>query len=101
VISEGKNPILSLDPFKIVARRKHVTDAEYSKRDINYKINADYDPLNIYEIKVLPKDEKSLHKFNAATYGEIYDGDPNGMEPPTTYTLPFWLGVYHKMIAVQ
>ncbi len=62
---------------------------------------ASYDPLNLYEIKVLPKDERNMDKFNAATFEHPFSGSPNSMEPPTTYTLPYWLGVYHKMIDPQ
>jgi hypothetical protein len=28
----------------------------------------DYDAMNIYEMKVLPPDERSIHKFNGATF---------------------------------
>jgi hypothetical protein len=28
----------------------------------------DYDAMNIYEMKVLPADERSIHKFNGATF---------------------------------
>jgi len=57
--------------------------------------------MNIYEIKVLPKDERSLNKFNSATYQDIDGANPNSIEPSTTYTLPYWLGIYHNMIDIS
>lgn len=56
-----------------------MSDAVFNNRTINYQINPDYDPMNIYEIKVLPKDERTIKKFNGATYEGIYGGDPNSM----------------------
>lgn len=82
----------------VIGRRKHETDALSVSRDINYKIDPNYDPMNIYDYKVLPADERSIHKFNGATFDNIFSSSVNGMEAATIYTLPYWLGVYHGMI---
>lgn len=47
---------------------------------------------------VAAPDERSLHKFNNNTFGLTGDYNPNQMEGPTTYTLPFWMGLYHGML---
>lgn len=47
---------------------------------------------------VAPPDERSLHKFNGSTYDLNGNYNPNQMEGPTTYTLPFWMGMYHGML---
>jgi hypothetical protein len=47
---------------------------------------------------VAAPDERALHKYNGPTYelhGHYY---PNVMEGSTTYTLPFWMGIYHGML---
>lgn len=47
---------------------------------------------------VAAPDERSLHKYNSSSYYlSIYD-NKNTMEASTTYTLPYWLGVYHGML---
>ena len=56
--------------------------------------------MNIYEIQVLPHDERSVHKFNANTFN-LRNDDGNGIEASTSYTLPLWLGVYHRMLDVN
>lgn len=47
---------------------------------------------------VAAPDERSMHKYNGASYNLDGNYNPNEMEGSTTYTLPFWLGVYHGMI---
>lgn len=54
--------------------------------------------MNIYEMKVLPADERSIHKFNGATFEDIARGSLTEMEASTLFTLPYWMGVYHKML---
>lgn len=49
----------------------------------------------------LPQDERSLHKYNGVTYDRIDRGNPNVIEAATVFTLPYWLGVYHKMIEMD
>jgi len=58
----------TFDPHKVIGRRLHWPDSIYVQRPVNFKINPDYDPMNIYEFKVLPADERSIHKFNGATF---------------------------------
>ena len=48
---------------------------------------------------VAPADERGLHKFNLSTYRLDTYYDVNKMEGSTTYTLPYWMGRYHKMLA--
>lgn len=61
---------------------------------------------------VAAPDERSLHKYNGSSYvlgsnlnpkGEeiLYDYNPNHMEGSTTYTLPYWMGVYHGMLELS
>lgn len=49
------------------------------------------------EIRVVPFDERAIHKYNGSTY-RLNDDNPNQMEASTTYTLPYWMGRYHGMI---
>ena len=52
------------------------------------------------EIRVVPFDERSVHKYNRSSY-KLTDGgrdNPNEAEGSTTYTLPYWMGRYHNMI---
>lgn len=47
---------------------------------------------------VAAPDERAFHKYNntsAKLHGEY---NPNEMEGATTYTLPFWMGLYHNML---
>ena len=57
--------------------------------------------MNIYEINPLPQDERNIHKYNRATYVSIDSSNKNSWESATVFTLPYWLGVYHKMIEVD
>ncbi len=50
---------------------------------------------------VAPADERALHKYNGETYRLSTDYNPNCMEGSTTYTLPYWMGVYHDMLALN
>ncbi len=47
---------------------------------------------------VAAPDERSMHKYNGASYGLTNNNSPTTMEGSTTYTLPYWLGVYHNML---
>lgn len=51
------------------------------------------------EFKVAAFDERSLHKYNGSTYDLNDSYDPDMMEGSTTYTLPYWMGRYHGMLA--
>ncbi len=48
---------------------------------------------------VAAPDERSIHKFNGSTYNLDGNYNPNEMEGSTTYTLPYWMGRYHGMLA--
>jgi hypothetical protein len=100
VILEGKDQLktFSINPHKVLGQRLHKSDSKFYNRDINHIILEDYDPINIYEMKVLPADERSIHKFNEATFVGIDKANTNSMEACTVYTLPYWMGVYHKML---
>jgi hypothetical protein len=95
VIFEGE---LSVDPTKVIGTRKSKEDAKYTDLPKNYEINEKFDPMNMYEMHPLPPDERSLHKFNDATFTNIDKGNKNAKEAATLFTLPYWLGVYHNMI---
>jgi hypothetical protein len=70
VIIEGQDhsSTFSINPHKILGQRLQKSDAKYFDRAINHLIMEDYDAMNIYEMKVLPPDERSIHKFNGATF---------------------------------
>lgn len=89
---------LSVDPTKIIGKRTSLTDAKNASSEVNFKTFAPYDPSNIYQIKVLPHDERSVHKFNGTTFENLSGANANSMEPATTYTLPYWFGRYHNMV---
>jgi hypothetical protein len=50
------------------------------------------------EWAVAAPDERSMHKYNGSTYGLDNDYNPWQMEGSTTYTLPYWMGIYHNML---
>ena len=64
-----------MDPQRVIGQRKLKSDARYFSRPINYTVLKTYDPMNIYEFKVLPADERSVHKFNGATFENINSGN--------------------------
>ena len=47
---------------------------------------------------VAPPDERQLYKYNTSSYFLERYYNPGCMQPSTTYTLPYWLGVYHGII---
>jgi hypothetical protein len=103
VIIEGNPRInaISNDPNIIVQEnRTHISDSKFNERQINYKIAKGYNPMHIYEFKVLPADERCNRRFNGATFEQIDEANSISMLPSTAYTLPFWMGVYHNMIKI-
>lgn len=47
---------------------------------MNHAVFPQYSPKNIYQIKALPADERSLHKFNGANFDKIDQNHvPNSM----------------------
>lgn len=65
---------LTVDPSNVIGRRLLQSDADYFSRAINYKVVEDYDPMNIYEFRVLPPDERKLHKFNNGYFVDVMGG---------------------------
>ena len=48
---------------------------------------------------VAAPDERSLHKYNISSYFlDNWYHQTNCMEASTTYTLPYWMGIYHGII---
>lgn len=47
---------------------------------------------------VAAPDERSLHKYNECSYYLDTYHRSNCMQASTTYTLPYWMGVYHGII---
>lgn len=47
---------------------------------------------------VAAPDERALHKYNTCSYWLDSHHNTRRMEASTTYTLPYWLGVYHGML---
>ena len=56
--------LISVNPNIILQRRASEYDAKYVNSTLNHAIDPNYSPNNIYQVKVLPADERSLHKFN-------------------------------------
>ncbi len=48
---------------------------------------------------VAPPDERALHKYNNSSYHIDGYHSKNIMEASTTYTLPYWMGIYHGMLS--
>jgi hypothetical protein len=61
-----------MNPRKVIGQRRHKTDVIAVKREINSKIDPNYDPINIYDYKPLPSDERSIHKFNGGSLENIF-----------------------------
>jgi len=53
---EGAFPVITTDPNIVLGRRLHVPDSVHANRSINNLIGVNFNPMNIYEIKVLPAD---------------------------------------------
>ena len=47
---------------------------------------------------VAPPDERMLYKYNTSSYFLDLYTNPACMQGSTTYTLPYWMGVYHGII---
>lgn len=47
---------------------------------------------------VAPPDERAFHKYNNSSFWLDSHYNPKSLEGSTTYTLPYWLGVYHGML---
>jgi hypothetical protein len=93
-----KDNSLSINPNIVIGKRTSITDRENADIPLNKTLDPNYNPENIYQIKVLPQDERSLHKFNGTTFTDISSSNSNDTESSTTYTLPYWLGRYHGML---
>ena len=89
---------MSVNPDKIIGRRTSKTDAINADNSINKKVMSSYDPYNIYEIKVLPQDERALHRYDRSSFKKNSVDESNSIETAYTYTLPYWLGRYHAML---
>ena len=89
---------ISINPEKIIGTRTSKSDAKNATSEMNTKLDPNYDPGKIYQIIVLPQDERSLHKFNNTTFTDISRGNSKNMEAATTYSLPYWMGRYHDML---
>lgn len=98
VIFEG---FFSVNPNNVIGSRISKKDSEYVNKTKNYEVFSDFNPNKIYEINPLPQDERGMHKYNGVTYENIDRGNPNHFEAATVFTLPYWLGVYHKMIVMD
>ena len=89
---------ISIRPDIIMGTRTSWQDTKNAISALNKRIFPGYDPKNIYQIIVLPPDERAIHKFNNPTFTDINDTDIRLMEPATTYTLPYWFSRYHHLL---
>ena len=89
---------ISIRPDIILGTRTSRQDTKNAVSDLNLKIFPKYDPKSIYQIIVLPQDERAIHKFNTPTFTDINRSDTRLMEPATTYTLPYWFSRYHNLL---
>ncbi len=79
-ISAGLVPLITTDPNKIIGKRTSKMDQKYVNDPLNLKVFPEFHPNNIYEIKVLPADERSIHKYNGATFNKVdLDHNSNSM----------------------
>ena len=53
------------------------------------------------EIRVVPADERGIHKFDNTTYNLNHKNNPQLMEGCTNFTMPYWLGRYHGLITPE
>jgi hypothetical protein len=74
---EGQIPKIAVNPYKLLGKRISPYDISLADKPINYNVFPDYKPNMIYQIKALPADERSLHKFNGASFDNI-DSNANG-----------------------
>jgi AraC-like DNA-binding protein len=88
----------SINPNKIIGHRTSKTDTKNADNPTNKEVDPAYNPKNIYEIKVLPQDERSLWKYDRSSFKNNSDQHSNSIGTAYTYTLPYWLGRYHKML---
>lgn len=79
VILEGRGPVFSLDPTRVVARRRQGSDGEWAKRGSSEAVFPEFDSGSVYEMKVLPSDERSIHKFNGASFDNPGGGNDTQM----------------------
>ncbi len=71
-----------------------ITTGQYNLQSLGLPISGTLD----IEYAVAAPDERAMHKYNNSSY-KLDDGNnPNQMEGSTTYTLPYWMGVYHGML---
>ena len=99
IIYEG---FFTANPHKVVGKRTSKADMKFVNNPSNKIIFPDFDPSSIYEIKVLPADERRIHKFNGGTFDHTdLDHAPGVIEAATIYTLPYWFGVYHGMLKMD
>ena len=89
---------ISIDPDIVIGTRTSKTDMENADNPTNKLIFPEYNPENIYQIKVLPQDERSYHRYNRSSFTNNSRSRPTNMEASTTYSLPYWMGRYHNMI---
>ena len=82
-----------------MGKRTSLSDSKLAASTTNTSLDSRYDPMNIYQIIAVPADERSVHKFNGTNFTDSNSHDADTMEPATTYTLPYWFGRYHNMLA--
>ena len=73
-----------------------ITYGQYDLSALGISLSGSLD----VQYAVAAPDERALHKFNNSTY-KLNDDNPYRMEGSTTYTLPYWMGVYHGMLALS
>ncbi len=55
--------------------------------------------LGKLDLKIAAADERAFHKYNGASYDLGGSYNPGEREGSTTYSLPYWMGRYHGMLA--
>lgn len=94
----AKDSNYSVDIDTVLGKRINQQDIKFASDEVNFKISKSYDPKNIYEIKVLPQDERNMYKFNETTFYNVTGGSSITREGSTTFSLPYWFGRYHGML---
>lgn len=72
--------------------------ASTDKSGLLSSINITLKYADQIEWAVAAPDERALHKYNGCSYRLDTDHNIYCKEGSTTYTLPYWMGIYHGML---
>ena len=98
-IVESASWELSREPIDTICWSAHHEDRpDVYADDGGYGWEAISRDRDTNEIRVVPADERGIHKFDNTTYNLNHKNNPQLMEGCTNFTMPYWLGRYHGLI---